>query len=65
MYEVKSCGVTLEITPHHATADSCFNQSNGAVVILLKYNGAGQKVVVNRKYNHLRSVSSSKTRSTI
>lgn len=54
MYEVKSCGVTIELTSNHGTALSAFNDACGPHVILYKFNGSGHKFVVNEKHSFHR-----------
>lgn len=52
MFEVKSAGVTIEMTHSHDEAFKCFEQSKGAEVILYKYNSAGNKVAVQHKFGN-------------
>lgn len=52
MYEVKSCGVTLDLTRDHMSALNCFANACGAHVVLYKFNEAGRKYLVNQKYSY-------------
>lgn len=58
MYEVSSCGTTLELTRSHVSAVDCFNNAVGPVVALYKYDSKGNKTVVSTKYNHASRVNS-------
>lgn len=59
MYEIESCGTTLDITPSHQEAINTYNRAVGPVVKLYKYNGSN-KTVVQSKHQSLVAVSSFK-----
>jgi hypothetical protein len=56
MYEIKSCGVTLDFTRDAASAHQTFNNSWGAHVILYRFNDRGQKAVIAEKHNYAKGV---------
>lgn len=60
MYEVSSAGVTIELSQNHGSAVSCYNAALGPEIVLYKYNKQGNKHVVARKFNNMRSIASTR-----
>lgn len=58
MYEVKSAGVTIDLTHNNLEAVQTYERASGPVVELYQYAANGSKSVVSTKYNHPRAVNS-------
>jgi len=58
MYEIKSCGVTLDFVPDRYQAQQIFDRAIGPEVILYKYNSDGNKFVVLQKLQNSPAVHS-------
>jgi hypothetical protein len=54
MYEIKSCGTTIDFTSDHFQASSIYDRCCGPVVQMYRYNSSGGKFLIAEKMNHHR-----------
>lgn len=53
MYEIQSCGVTIDFCKSHFDAINAYDRCTGPEVVLYKYNERGQKFVVAEKLQNI------------
>jgi len=54
MYEVASCGTTIDIVADLFSASTTYDHCNGPEVVLYKYDGQGNKRIIQSKQNNMR-----------